>query len=82
MSIFAKIALAILLITPVLAVRALSDANVPGMVAAGSVGASQATIQAKDLPLPGPERTVMLVVGIAAVVFTFHRAIFRRQQAA
>jgi hypothetical protein len=80
MSIVLKIGCVLMLATSAFAEsKAFTENALPTMTSAGSVAAS-ATIPPSEVP--GNNRSVVLIIGIAAVAVTFQRVIFRGRQAA
>ncbi|RBP43665.1 hypothetical protein DES53_10563 [Roseimicrobium gellanilyticum] len=81
MSIAVKIACVLMLATSAFAEgNAFTDNAIPAMASAGAVAAANATVPSSEIP--GDNRTVVLIMGIAAVAVTFHRVLFRGRQAA
>lgn len=81
MSIALKIGCALMMATSAFAEsNTFTDKAIPAMASAGAVAAANATVPASEIP--GNNRTVVLIIGIAAVAVTFHRVIFRGRQAA
>jgi hypothetical protein len=81
MSFLVKIACALMFASPAFAESsAFTDKALPAMASAGTVAAANTTPPAPEIPQNN--RTVALIVGIAAVGVTFQRVIFRGRQAA
>jgi hypothetical protein len=81
MSIALKIGCVLMLATSAFAEgKAFTDNPLPAMASAGAVAAANATVPVAEIP--GNNRTVVLILGIAAVAVTFQRVIFRGRQAA
>jgi hypothetical protein len=81
MSIALKIGCVLMLATSAFAEsNTFTEKAIPAMTSAGAVAVAKAPVSVPEVP--GNNRTVVLMLGIAAVALTFHRVIFRGRQTA